>query len=76
MAILDQVKESRLSKQGKTNPSGIFEGTPQNVAIVERGSSVPLASSVIPAIQDPVDVTYNAKPQPTYLDYLKTANKS
>ena len=27
------------------------------------------------AIQNPIDVTYDAKPQPTYLDYLKAANK-
>jgi hypothetical protein len=76
MALLGQIKKSQLSKQGRTNPSGQFEGTPQNVATVLRGSSVPLASSVIPVIQVPLDVTYNAKPQPTYLDYLKSANKS
>jgi hypothetical protein len=76
MAILSQIKKSQLSKQGRTNTTGVFEGTPQNVAAVLRGSSVPLASSVIPPIQNPIDVTYNAKPQPTYLDYLKTANKS
>ena len=75
MEILDQITQSQLSKQGKTNPSGIFEGTPENVATVTRGSSIPLASSVIPASQNPIDVTYGAKPQPTYLDYLKTVNK-
>jgi len=76
MALLGQIKKSQLSKQGRTNPTGIFEGTPQNVATVLRGSSVPLASSVIPVSQVPLDVTYNSKPQPTYLDYLKSANKS
>lgn len=76
MAILNQIKKSQLSKQGRTNPSGIFEGTPQNVVTVLRGSSVPLADSVLPPIQNPIDITYNAKPQPTYLEYLKTANKS
>ena len=75
MSLLNQVKDSQLSKQGQTNPTGIFEGTPQNVAAVIRGSSVPLASSVIPPIQNPIDVTYDAKPQPTYLDYLKASNK-
>lgn len=75
MAILSQIKKSQLSKQGQTNPTGQFEGTPQNVAAVIRGSSVPLASSVIPPIQNPIDVTYNAKPQPTYLDYMQAANK-
>lgn len=76
MSLLSQIKKSQLSKQGRTNPTGQFEGTPQNVATVLRGSSVPLASSVIPATQNPLDVSYDAKPQPTYLDYLKAANKS
>lgn len=75
MSILGQIKKSQLSKQGRTNTTGQFEGTPQNVAAVIRGSSVPLASSVIPPIQNPIDVTYDAQPQPTYLDYLKAANK-
>lgn len=76
MSLLGQIKKSQLSKQGRTNPTGQFEGTPQNVATVLRGSSVPLASSVIPSTQVPLDVSYDAKPQPTYLDYLKAANKS
>ena len=76
MALLGQIKKSQLSKQGKTNPSGIFEGVPQNVSTVIRGSSVPLASSVLPVSQNPIDVVYGAKPQPTYLDYLKASNKS
>ena len=76
MAILSQIKKSQLSKQGRTNPTGQFEGTPQNVTTVLRGSSIPLASSVIPVSQNPIDVTYGAKPQPTYLDFLKASNKS
>jgi hypothetical protein len=76
MSVLNQIKDSQLSKQGRTNPTGQFEGTPQNVTTVLRGSSVPLASSVIPVSQNPIDVTYGAKPQPTYLDYLKASNKS
>jgi hypothetical protein len=76
MSVLNQIKDSQLSKQGRTNPTGQFEGTPQNVTTVLRGSSVPLASSVIPVSQNPIDVTYGAKPQPTYLDFLKASNKS
>lgn len=75
MEILDQITNSQLSKQGRTNPSGIFEGTPENVGAVIRGQATPLASSIIPASQNPIDVAYGAKPQPTYLDYLKTVNK-
>ena len=76
MSVLNQIKNSQLSKQGRTNTTGQFEGTPQIVTTVVRGSSVPLASSVIPVSQNPIDVTYGAKPQPTYLDYLKASNKS
>ena len=75
MALLGQIKKSQLSKQGQTNPSGIFEGTPQNVTTVLRGSSVPLTDTVLPVSQVPMDVVYGAKPQPTYLDYLKNSNK-
>ena len=75
MSIIDQIRDSQLSKQGKTNPSGIFEGTPANVAAVARGQSVPLASSSVPVSQNPIDVTYGAKPQPTYVDYIKSTNK-
>ena len=76
MSVLNQIKNSQLSKQGRTSTTGQFEGTPQNVTTGLRGSSVPLASSVIPVSQNPIDVTYGAKPQPTYLDYLKASNKS
>lgn len=75
MSILTQIRDSKLSKQGKTNPTGQFEGTPSNVAIVERGSSVPINSPAIPPILNPVDVTFDSAPQPTYLDYMRAANK-
>jgi hypothetical protein len=75
MSVLQQIKRSNLSKQGKTNPSGVFEGTPANVAAVLRGSSVPINSPAIPPIQNPIDVVYEARPQPTYLEFLQAANK-
>lgn len=75
MALLDQIKKSQLSKQGLTNPSGIFEGTPENVAIVERGYSVPNGSSIISVTQSPIDQTFNSRKAPTYLDYLKSTKK-
>ena len=75
MSVLNQIKDSKLSKQGKTNPTGQFEGTPTNVAIVERGSSVPINSPAIPPIINPVDVVFESMPQPTYLDYMRAANK-
>lgn len=70
--ILDQIQKSELSKQGRTSTTGIFEGTPQNVALVQRGSRVPRASAVIPVNQNPIDATFNSLAQPTYLDYLKS----
>lgn len=75
MSILKQIKESQLSKQGKTNPTGQFEGTPANVAAVLRGSSVPINSPAIPPVQNPIDVVFESAPQPTYLDYMQAANK-
>ena len=71
MEILNQIQKSKLSKQGKTNPSGIFEGTPSNVGAVVRGFTVPQTSAEAPPIKDPIDVTFNAAPQQTYLGYLK-----
>lgn len=75
MAILQQIRNSNLSKQGKTNPSGQFEGVPANVAAVLRGSAVPLSSPAIPPVQRPIDAVYEALPQPTYLTFLQAANK-
>jgi hypothetical protein len=75
MSLLEQIKKSNLSKHGQTSTTGIFEGTPENVIITQRGYSVPLADSIIPVSQAPIDVVYGAKPQPTYLDYLQSSNK-
>jgi len=73
MAILQQIKNSKLSKQGRTSPTGVFEGTPQNVTVTERGVQVPTASPAIAPIQNPVDVTFNSVAQPTYLDFLRSS---
>lgn len=75
MSVLNQVKGSQLSKQGLTSQTGIFEGTPENVAIVERGYSVPNASTVISPLQSPIDVTFNSRKAPTYLDYLRSVKR-
>lgn len=75
MTILDQVKKSQLSKQGKTTLTGIFEGVPANAAAVVRGDAPPRRSFRTPTIQSPIDATFNALPQPTYLDYMKAANR-
>lgn len=71
MEIRNQIRDSKLSKQGKTNPTGIFEGKPTNVGVVVRGFTVPQTSTEAPPILDPIDVTFNAAPQQTYLGYLK-----
>jgi len=73
--ILTQIANSKLSKQGQTNLTGVFEGTPANAAIVQTLTN-PSPSSVINAIQNPVDAVYQTlPPQQTYLDYLQTVNK-
>jgi len=73
MSILQQIRTSKLSKQGKTSPTGVFEGTPQNVSTVERGVQVPVTSPAITPIQNPIDVTFNSVAQPTYLDFLRSS---
>lgn len=73
MAILDQIKASKLSKQGQTNPTGIFESTPDNVALVERGVQVPVTSRATPLSQNPIDISTNSVAQPTYLDFLRSS---
>jgi hypothetical protein len=73
MALLEQIYKSNLSKKGRTNPTGVFEGTPQNVALVARDARTPITSPAIPPIQNPTDVTFNSLSQPTYLDFLKSS---
>jgi hypothetical protein len=75
MSVLNQIKNSQLSKQGRTNLTGQFEGTPSNVGASIRGQATAIVSPAIPPRQNPIDVTYEAKPQPTYLDYMQAANK-
>ena len=73
MSVLNQVKGSQFSKKGRTSTTGIFEGTPQNAALVERGVRAPRVSPSIPSIQNPTDITSNSLIQPTYLDFLKSS---
>lgn len=73
MAIVEQIRGSKLSKQGRTNPTGVFEGTPQNVTTVARGARVPITSPAVSPLQNPVDVTFNSVTQPTYLDFLRSS---
>ena len=75
MALIDQIKKSQLSKQGRTTTTGVFEGTPENVVSVERGYTVPTAAIVIPSSQLPIDFVSNLRNTQTYLDYLKSAKR-
>ena len=75
MALLGQIKNSQLSKQGRTTTTGVFEGTPQNVAIVQRGYSVPDAAIVIAPSQLPIDYVSNLRNTQTYLEYLKSVKR-
>lgn len=73
MSIINQITKSNLSKQGKKTTTGVFEGTPQNVALVRRGVSYPTATAVIPASVNPIDASFNAVNQGTYLDFLRSS---
>lgn len=75
MALLNQIKSSQLSKQGRTTTTGVFEGTPENVTIVQRGYSVPNASIAIPPSQLPIDYVSNLRNTTTYLEYLKSVKR-
>ena len=75
MSVLEQVRDSRLSKNGQTSITGVFEGKPENVAAVIRGYSVPRSSTPGVFNTKPLDVVINHPPQPTYLDYLKVTNQ-
>ena len=39
--LIDQIISSKLSKQGKTTLSGVFEGQPENALTVNRGYNTP-----------------------------------
>lgn len=75
MNLIDQVKKSQLSKQGKTSTTGIFEGVPANVAAVTRTRTYPTSTYRTPVAPSPIDATFDAKPQLTYLDYMRAVNK-
>lgn len=73
MTIKDQIFNSNLSKKGLKNPTGVFEGTPSNVALVRRGLTVPTPSSIIPPAINPVDATFNGLANQTYIDFLRSS---
>jgi len=75
MALLGQIKNSQYSKQGRTTTTGVFEGTPQNVAIVQRGYSTPNAALVIAPSQLPIDYVSNLRNTQTYIQYLKSVKR-
>lgn len=73
--ILTQIANSKLSKQGQTNLTGVFEGTPTNASLVQTLTN-PSPTSLIGPAQNPTDAIYQKfPPQQTYLDYLQTVNK-
>ena len=75
MALIDQITRSQLSKQGQTNPSGIFESKPANVAAALRGNVVLQGVVQAPPVVNPIDIIPNDVSQQTYLEYLKAANQ-
>lgn len=75
MALLGQIKNSQYSKQGRTTTTGVFEGTPENVALVQRGYSAPNAAIVIAPSQLPIDYVSNLRNTQTYIQYLKSVKR-
>lgn len=73
MAITEQIYNSNLSKKGQKNPTGTFEGTPTNVALVRKGLTNPTPSSIIPPAINPVDATFNGLANQTYLEFLRSS---
>jgi len=75
MDIMDQILGSQLSKQARTNPSGIFEGTPANVAgVVFTTANIPAQLKASP-LEQPIDLVFTSATELTYLEYLKAANQ-
>lgn len=70
--ILNQILDSKLSKQGKTTVSGVFEGQPQNALIGARGFTTPTGEQRVDA---PIDATIAFNNQQTqaatYLEHLQ-----
>lgn len=70
--ILSQIPDSKLSKQGKTTTTGIFEAVPENALVSARGFVTPTG---VQRVDAPIDAVYaynNKQTQaPTYLEHLK-----
>lgn len=75
MALIEQIKNSQYSKQGRTTTTGVFEGTPENVVLVQRGYSAPNAAIIIAPNQLPIDYVSNLRNTKTYLEYLKSVKR-
>lgn len=71
--MLNQIRQSSLSKQGQTTTNGVFEGQPQNGVIGQRDYTVPRSSAE--RIKPPIDVVFNRRRNDTYLDFLKASGK-
>ena len=74
--IIDQIYNSKLSKQGKTSTTNVFEGTPQNALVGARGFITPTGEERVDAPIDFVVASNNKQTQaPTYLEHLKKENR-
>lgn len=71
--MLNQVRQSTLSKQGQTTTNGVFEAQPQNGVIGQRGYTVPRSNAE--RVRPPIDVVFNRRRNDTYLDYLKALGR-
>ena len=68
--VLSQVQASKLSKQGKTTTSGVFEGQPDNTA-VSTGTTRPVNSTQ----QASINVASNQPQALTYVEYMRNEKR-
>ena len=70
--IINQVYDSKLSKQGKTTTTGIFEGVPENSLVAVRGFTAPTGEQGVDVPIDAVVAINNQQTQAsTYLEHLQ-----
>ena len=70
--LISQILKSKLSKQGKTSLTGIFEGQPSNTLVASRGFTTPTGNAMIDQpIVNSVNFRNTQRPAETYLEHMK-----
>lgn len=70
--LIGQIVNSKLSKQGKTTLTGVFEGQPQNALVAARRFTTPAGDVLVDApIDNAVAFNNTQTVADTYLEHLK-----